>query len=198
VRNSLILMSLLLLTACGPLVKIGESGPPPQRFTLTLATQSGPTHALPLLRVEDFEAPAELASSRMAIQVGAQEVRYLAGMQWTDRPARLMRGLIADSLRQSSTAPVLVTGQADVTTGLRISGRLTRFHALAPTGLATEVSVGLELMLLKGSSIAASRRFSVTEPSSSDRPADLAAAFNRATGRITTEATNWIVETQAK
>jgi cholesterol transport system auxiliary component len=181
------------LASCGPLVKIGESGPAPQRFTLTLAPGSTAPIALPSLRVEDLETPAELASSRMAVRVGAQEVRYVTGGVWTDRPSRLLRGLISEALRTRSSGLILSPAQSDIVPTYRLTGRLTAFQADAADGVARAMIIRSEQLLVDARSgkVIASQRFEAREAAASDRPADLASAANRAANRLATEVSDW-------
>ncbi len=191
-RSKLSLIAALLLTSCGPLVKIGDSGPQPQRFTLALLPQEAQRRALPIMRVDDLEAPAELATQRMAVRVGAQEVRYLRGGVWTDRPARLLRALVAEALRQRSTASVLSPGQINIRADYNVSGRLIAFQAEADGAVANRVRVALDLTLQKGSRIE-THVFDIREHAASDAPADLAAATNRAANHVTAQAADWLL-----
>jgi cholesterol transport system auxiliary component len=199
VRNKLYLhklhlLALMTLTACGPLVKIGESGPPPQRFTLVAAPNTAAVVALPTLRVDDLESAAELANTRIAVRVGAQEVRYVTGGLWTDRPTRLLRAVLADTLRQRSTGLVLSAAQADIAPAYRLAGRLIAFQAEAPNGVVTHMKISTEQLLImaKTGTVLASRRFEAREASRSDRPADLAEAANAAANIIAAQTTDWV------
>jgi cholesterol transport system auxiliary component len=196
VRNKLVLPGLLLLAACGPLVTIGDSGPAPQRFALALAADNSSVQALPLpsLRVEELESPAELANARMAVRIGAQEVRYVKGGVWTERPARMMRGLIGEALRQRSTGLIVSGTQVDIVPAYRLTGRLIAFQADAAGGLATRVLVRSEQLLIatKTASVEASRHFEASAPASSDRPADIAAAANTAANLVAAQTAAWV------
>jgi cholesterol transport system auxiliary component len=197
VRNKYILV-FLLLAACGPLVKIGDSGPAPQRFTLTAAPSDAIALALPTLRVEELETAADLASNRIAVRVGAQEVRYLAGGIWTDKPARLLRNLLADHLRVRSSGIVLAANQPEVPVAYRITGRLTAFQADGAGKIATHAQVSAELFILQGTKIIASRSFAQRRTLSSDRAEDVTASLNQAANDISAEASAWIATTVAQ
>lgn len=197
-QNKLIFGALLLLGACGSLVQIGNSGPPPLRFTVTSTTSETTPIALPALRVEDLDTSADLATNRIAVRVGAQEVRYLSGGIWTDKPTRLIRSLLADQLRARSNGVVLAANQPEVVTPYRISGRLTAFQAEGAAMLATHVNVSAELFILQGSKILASRSFKQRRSLSSDRVSDVTANINSAANDIGAEAANWVTETLAQ
>ena len=192
-RNSLLLPLVLLLAGCGPLVKIGESGPAPLRFTLAAEAVDQTPVNLPMLRVEDLETPAELGVNRLAVRVGTQEVRYLGGAIWTDKPARLLRALIAERLRGASSNAIVGPGQMDLAPSWKLSGRLIAFQAQAGSGPADRVEIATEMMLLRGPSLIASRRFSASAPAISDRPADLAAASNKAANQVAGEIAAWVI-----
>jgi cholesterol transport system auxiliary component len=198
VRNKYILASLLLLTACGPLVKIGDSGPAPQRYTLTAMPSDTTALALPNLRMEELETAADLASNRIAVRVGAQEVRYLVGGIWTDKPARLLRNLLADHLRPRSSGVVLAANQPEVPVAYRVTGRLTAFQAEGAGKIATHAQVSAELFILQGTQIIASRSFAQRRSLSSDSAGDVTASLNQAANDISTEASTWIATTVAQ
>ncbi len=200
-QNKLALLAVALLTACGPLVSIGDSGPAPQRFALALAQGNAePMQALPSVRVEELDAPAELANARMAVRIGAQEVRYVTGGVWTDRPSRMMRGLLGEALRARSTGLILSGAQNDLVPAYRLTGRLIAFQADAPGGVATQVSVRSEqlLILAKTGAVIATSRFEESAPASSDRPADLAAAANVAANAVAAQTADWVRTSLAK
>lgn len=193
-QNKFYLLALMALTACGSLIKIGNNGPAPQRFTLVGGPATVAAVALPTVRVEELDAAAELANSRMAVRVGTQEVRYVTGGIWTDRPARLLRALLADTLQQRSTGLVLSAAQADITPAYRLTGRLIAFQAEAPGGVATHIKISTEQLLIiaKTGTVLASRRFDAREASHSDRPADLADAANTAANSIAAQTADWV------
>jgi cholesterol transport system auxiliary component len=129
----------------------------------------------------------------MAVRVGTQEVRYVAGGTWTERPARMLRGLISDALRQRSTGLILSATQADIVPAYRLTGRLIAFQADAPGGVATQVVVRSEQLLIatKTGTVLASSRFEANAAASSDRPADIAAAANKAANNIAMQTADW-------
>jgi cholesterol transport system auxiliary component len=198
VRNKHILAALLLLTACGPLVKIGDSGPAPQRFTLTTAASNATAVVLPTLRVEELESAADLASNRIAVRVGAQQVRYLVGGIWTDKPARLLRNLLADHARARSSGVVLAANQPEVPVAYRITGRLTAFQAEGAGKIATHALVSAELFILQGPKIIASRSFAQRRSLSSDRAEDVTTSLNQAANDMSAEASAWVATTVAQ
>ncbi len=197
-QNKYCLAALLALSACGPLVTIGAQGPAPQRFTLTSAQNEAALAALPAIRVEDFETSADLATTRIAVRVGAQEVRYVVGGIWTDKPVRLIRNLLADQVRARSSGVVLAGNQLEVPTAFRIGGRLTGFQAEGAGKLATHVSVQAEIFVLQGPKIVASQTFQQRRALTSDRPADMINSFNEAANILATEAATWIATTVAQ
>jgi cholesterol transport system auxiliary component len=197
VRNKQCFAILLLLTACGPLVKIGDSGPAPQRFTLTAAPSEATASALPTLRIEELETAADLSSNRIAVRVGAQEVRYLVGGIWTDKPARLLRSLLADHMRTRSQDVVLAANQPEVPVAYRVTGRLTAFQAEGPGSLATHAQISAEYIILQGTKIIASRSFAQRRSLSSDRAQDVTSSLNEAANALSNEASAWIAATVA-
>jgi cholesterol transport system auxiliary component len=116
----------LLLAGC---VSLGGGKGPPTLFTLTSAetapagtTATGtPSEAL---MVMEPETDRRLAVLRVPVQVNDAQVAYLQNAAWVERPSRLFRALLAETLRAKSERLVLEDDQAATTPGLRLSGRL--------------------------------------------------------------------------
>jgi cholesterol transport system auxiliary component len=123
------LTALLLAGLAGCVSLGGGSKVPPVLFTLTAATAapagtvSSGTPADALMVMEP-ETDRRLAVLRVPVQVDDARVAYLQDAQWVERPARLFRAVLAETLRAKSGRLVLEDDQAATVPGLRLSGRL--------------------------------------------------------------------------
>ncbi len=194
-KRALILVATLLLGSCGSIVPTGEDGKKPaQRFALAMTGQAPAPTISAALRVEDFDAPAELAVDRIVVRRGAQEVLYAKGARWTDKPARLMRALVSDYLKAASQSIVASPAQIDVPIQFRLSGRLSSFQVRVD-GTPT-ATVTLDALLNNTRSrMPVSRVFSSTATAASDSPAAMASAINVASNQVALEVSAWVAET---
>lgn len=195
-NKSIALISVLTLAACGSLLPTGEDGKTPaRRFSLAMpATDSAPSMNA-ALRVEDFEAPAELAVDRIVVRKDAQEVLYAKGARWTDKPARLMRGLVSDYLKSANSAIVASATQIDVPITYRLSGRLSAFQVRV-TESTTTATVRFEALLNNTRNrVPVARVFSAQQTATSDSPAAMAAAINGAANQVAHDVTAWVAQT---
>ncbi len=127
-RGALVLLP-LALSACVSLGGGGGKGPA-SLLTLTPA-QSAPagsaasSSAADALMVMEPETDQSLAVLRVPVQVDDANIAYLQGAVWVEKPARLFRALLAETLRVKTGRLVLEDSQASVpVAGIRLSGRL--------------------------------------------------------------------------
>jgi cholesterol transport system auxiliary component len=185
----------MLLSACGSLLPTGEDGKkPPQRFSLGMTSTDITPVITSGIRVEDFDAPAELALDRLVVRRGAQEVLYTKGARWTDKPTRLVRSLITEYLKASSKSIVASPTQIDVPIVYRLSGRLSAFHVRVD-GTPT-ASVRFEALLNNTRNRAPVMQvFSAEAAALSDSPSAMAAAINTASNQVALQVASWVAQT---
>src|SRR5436305_3702672 len=76
----------------------------------------------------------ELGTVRVPVQVSPTDVQYVANLQLVDTPAKLFQGLLAETVRRTTSRVVLGAGQTSFDPGLTVSGELQRFGYDASTG----------------------------------------------------------------
>lgn len=181
----------LLLAGC---VGLGGGKVPPSLFTLT-AAQAAPAGATAsgtrseALMVMEPETDRRLAVLRVPVQVDDAQVAYLQNAQWVERPARLFRALLAETLRAKTGRLVLEDDQAATTPGVRLSGRLldmgydarsmavvVRFDAIR-TGAAGEVTT---------------KRFEAEVSGIAAKPEAVGPALNKAANDVAAQVTEWM------
>ena len=69
----------------------------------------------------------ELRAVRVPVQVSPTQVAYVTDLQWVDTPDRLFQGLLAETVRRTTSRVVLDSQQATLDPGLVVSGQLQRF-----------------------------------------------------------------------
>ena len=124
-KSSAVLALALALSGC---LSLGGKVPP-TLLTLTPAatvpagtvTSGDPKTAI---MVMEPETDQRLAVVRVPVQIDDTNVAYVKNAAWVERPSRLFRALLAETLRSKTSALVLEDTQAAANIGLRVSGRL--------------------------------------------------------------------------
>ncbi len=185
---------LLALSAC---ISLGAGGgkAPATLLTLTAdrqvpagSTASG-TSAGAILVMEP-ETDQRLAVVRIPVQVDDTQVAYLVGAAWVERPSRLFRGLLAETLRSRTGGLVIEDTQAAPSGGLRLSGRLLDMGYDARTG---SVVVRFDAMRTGANGVVTTKRFESVVPGIPADPALVGPALNKAANDVARQVAEWLV-----
>lgn len=190
------------LSACGPLVKLGDDSPPPSLFALRSAEPEGAEtapRALPSpLLLTPPDTIAELRPPRIAVFTSLTGVSYLPASRWVDPPARLMARLLEDRLREASSGLVITPRQFEVGYNYRLNTRLTKFHVDARNGDHI-ARVRIEAALLTAPSaklpdqlVVGTRSFEAERPLASTNPKHVTENLNAAANDVATQLANWL------
>ena len=192
-RSALLLLA-LTLSAC---VSLGGGGGKAPASLLTLTpSQSAPAGsaasatASDALMVMEPETDQSLSVLRVPVQVDDANIAYLQGAVWVEKPARLFRALLAETLRAKTGRLVLEDSQAIVpASGARLSGRLiamgydarsgavvVRFDAIR-TGLDGEVQT---------------KRFEAVVDGVAPSAAEVGPALNKAANDVAGQVAVWM------
>ena len=131
----------------------------------------------------------ELRTVRVPVQVNPSDVQYVADLQLIDTPDRLFAGLVAETVRRTTSRVVLDGSQATLDPGLTVSGELQRFGYDATTG---QVIVQYDGALsVAGGNRVETRRFTATAPADGTSTT-VGPALNRAANQVAMEVARWI------
>ena len=183
----------LTLTLPGCLSLGGK--PPPTLLTLTAATaipagtvtSGDPKTAI---MVMEPETDQRLAVVRVPVQVDDTNIAYVKGAAWVERPARLFRALLAETLRSKTNALVLEDSQAAANTGVRVSGRLIDMGYDART---SSVVVRFEAIRSSTGGAVMTKRFESVVPGIQAKPEFIGPALNRAANDVAGQVAVWVV-----
>lgn len=182
----------LALTGC---LGLGGGKPPATLFSLT-ASQAAPAGstasgkpASDALMVMEPEADRRLAVQRIPVQVSASSVAYLQNALWVERPARLFRSLLAETLRARGGRPVLEDDQSATPAGLRLGGRLVEMGYDARN---QSVVVRYDALRTGARGEVATRRFESVIPGVSAKPESIGPALNRAANDVAVQVADWM------
>lgn len=169
--------------------------PPPTLLTLTPAavvpagtvTSGDPKTAI---MVMEPETDQRLAVVRVPVQIDDTNVAYVKGAMWVERPARLFRALLAETLRAKTNALVLEDSQAAANVGVRVSGRLIDMGYDART---SSVVVRYEAIRSSTGGAVVTKRFESVVPGVQAKPELIGPALNQAANDVAAQVATWIV-----
>lgn len=184
-----------LLLAMAGCVSLGGGKAPP--FLLTLSadkpapagTGASGTSASAIMVMEP-ETDQRLAVLRIPVQVDDTQVAYLVGTAWVERPSRLFRGLLAETLRTRTPVLVLEDTQAAPVSGTRLSGRLIDMGFDARS---QSVVVRFDAMRTGPKGEVRTKRFESTVPGIQPKPEFVGPALNKAANDVAGQVAEWMV-----
>jgi cholesterol transport system auxiliary component len=183
---------LLALPGC-----ISLGGEPPESL-LTLSPEArapagpgaGSGGEQPVIGVLNFDTPAKLDVLRVPVAVSDTELAYLREAFWVEKPARLFRRLVGETIRARGGA--MVVDGTDTTTLATVTMRGT----LIDMGydVATQAAVvRFDAVRTDGDGKVTTRRFEAREE---DIPAEaraVGAALNTAANRVAADVAAWVM-----
>ena len=135
-------------------------------------------------------APAALATLRVPVQASATEIAYLKDAQWADSPAKLFRGVLAETIAARTGRVVLDVRQFAVSPGIRLSGGIKAFGLDHPSGNA--VVIYDATLARAGKEPLETRRFEARVPVAAEEPGPVGVAINQAANQVATQVADWI------
>jgi len=188
------------LLALGLAGCISLGGPPPESL-LTLSPTSpapagsgaGAAPGRPVIAVLALDTPAKLDVLRVPVAVSDTELAYLQDAFWVEKPARLFRHLLGETLRAKSGDAALVLDGDEIvapsTTSLR--GTLIDMGYDAPSRSAV---VRFDAIRIDNAGNATTRRFEARESGVPAEARAVGAALNAAANRVAADVAAWVAE----
>lgn len=192
-RSAAMLSALLLAGALGGCISLG--GKAPKMLVGLTAEQSPVAGVLPggptadALVVLDPEAGRKLEVLRIPVQVDDAQIAYLTDVTWVERPARLFRQLLAETIRARGKRLVLESGDQGTKAGTTLSGRLID---MGYDARSQSVVVRFDALRSDGKGGVMAQRFEAEVPGVSPTPASVAPALNRAANDVAKQVANWV------
>lgn len=187
-----ILMAPLLVALAGC---ISLGGKPPESL-LTLSPEarapvgagvSGPDR--PVIAVLSFDTPAKLDVLRVPVAVSDTELAYLQEAFWVEKPARLFRRLVGETIRSRGDAMVV---DGDDTATLATTTLRGTLIDMGYDAQASAAVVRFDAVRLDGEGKALTRRFEARETGVPAEGRAVGAALNVAANRVAGEVADWI------
>lgn len=143
------------------------------------------------------EVPAKLDVLRLPVNVTETQIAYLPEAIWVEKPARLFRRLIGETLRarasddEAAGAPLILdSDEAGIEASVIVRGTLSELGYDAPS---SSVVVRFDAVRSDGSGTAKTRRFEARESGVIDEPGAVGPALNRAANAVAGEVADWVL-----
>lgn len=183
----------LALTAC---VNIGNKTKLPATLLTLTSTAVAPAGsaasatAAEALMVLEPETDQTLSVLRIPVQVDEANIAYIKGAQWVERPARLFRALLAETLRAKGSRLILEDTQATVPlAGSRLAGRLI---AMGYDAQSKSVVVRYDAIRTGANGEVQTKRFESVIPGVKAKGETIAPALNRAANDVAAQVADWV------
>lgn len=185
-----ILAPALLLGGC-----LSFGGEPPESLLTLTPTATAPagtggsSDADTALVLGEFQAPSAIDVTRVPVQVTDTELAYLKDAVWVEKPARLFRRLISETIRTQSNRVVIDGDDPGALATNRLSGTLRQFGYDARTGSAVVVFDAVKPGEANG---VETRRFEAVVPGVAADVSSVGPALNRAANDVAGQVADWI------
>ncbi|MDE2403753.1 MAG: membrane integrity-associated transporter subunit PqiC [Sphingomonadales bacterium] len=179
-----------LLAGC---ISIGGGGKPPKALmSLTPAAHApaGAGVSAPLasgLLVTEPDTDRVLALPRVPVQVDDTHLAYLKDAQWVERPARLFRALLAETIRAQGKR--LVFEETEPLARDVLGGKLL---AMGYDARTRAVTVRYDAMRERPGQPVATRRFEASVAGVPAQADAVAAALNQAANKVAADVADWV------
>ena len=180
----------LALSGC-----ISLSAEPPESLLTLTATSIVPSGAVTsgtsatALRIMEPEVPQRLAVTRVPVQVDATEVAYLKDAVWVEKPSRLFRRLLAETIRARSGRMVIDSDDPALLATAQLRGTLRDFGYDVPSG---SVVVRFDAIRDAAGGGVETRRFESIIPGVAAEAGPVGTALNRAANDVAGQVAEWM------
>lgn len=189
------LLALPLVLALAGCISLGGN-PPESLITLDAQARApvgpGPGSggaAQPVIAVLAIDTPAKLDVLRVPVAVSDTEIAYLKDAYWVEKPARLFRRVLGETIRARGQAMVVdgdvVASLADVS----LRGTLSEMGYDAATSSAL---VRFDAVRVEKDGKLATRRFEARESGVAPEARAVGAALNVAANKVAGEVAAWV------
>ncbi|MEN3952111.1 ABC-type transport auxiliary lipoprotein family protein [Iodidimonas sp. SYSU 1G8] len=194
---ALSLLMPVLLTACGGLVKLPNSGPAPGLYNLTAPSTVGASGTEALLLIEDPTVSGGLDTTLIARRSSPNELQFFAEARWAGRPSVMLQNTLVETFEGAGQAVSQARGGAVVPAQYELQVNLRDFQAEYFQGAQTPtVRVRLAISLVRLGPLASAGRTVIettVQATSPEMPAVIA-AFDQAVHDALGQTVAWTTE----
>ena len=189
-----ILFAPLLLLALPGCISLGGE-PPESLLTLNPEARAPAGQGIaqggerPVVAVLTFDTPAKLDVLRVPVEVSATELAYLQEAFWVEKPARLFRRLVGETIRSRGAAMVVDGDDTAMLATVTLRGTLIDMGYEART---SEAVVRFDAVRVDKDGAVTTRRFEAREGGVTADTRAVGAALNVAANRVAAEVADWV------
>jgi ABC-type uncharacterized transport system auxiliary subunit len=172
IRKALVAGALLFASACTP-HRV-------QYYQISTAVkQAVPAESGPVLVVGHIATPLALQDGRIRYLAGLNEVGAYEYHRWTDPPGIMVKEALIHVLRASGKFKSVQEAASSVEGDYTLRGKLIEFSEVDTNGIATRVSLDLELRDVKTGRLVWNQTFTHDDPVQAKTVADVVASLDR-------------------
>jgi cholesterol transport system auxiliary component len=190
------LLALPLLLALSGCISLGGD-PPASLLTLSPATTApagagaGSASSQPVIAVLAVDTPAKLDVLRVPVAVSDTELAYLQEAYWVEKPARLFRRLVGETIRAQGQALVIDGDTPTVQATVSLRGTLIDMGYDVRSSSAV---VRFDAVRVDGEGKVTTRRFEARENGVPAEARAVGAALNAAANKVAGEVADWVAK----
>ena len=167
---------------------------PDQLLTLTPAVSANAGSATSgnfndAIAVLDPGTPRELDAQRIPVQVNDTQIAYLKDATWVEKPARLFRDLLSETIRAGGTRLVIGGADEQYAAATKLTGQLL---AMGYDARTQSVVLRYEAVLANPGGNVRTRRFESVQPGIAPRADQVGPALNRAANDVAAQVAQWV------
>ncbi|MBU7580453.1 MAG: membrane integrity-associated transporter subunit PqiC [Porphyrobacter sp.] len=188
------LLALPLALALPGCISLGGK-PPESLLTLSPAARApaGPgmatTAERPVIAVLAFDTPAKLDVLRVPVAVSDTELAYLQEAFWVEKPARLFRRLVGETVRARGSAMVIDGDETAMLATVTLRGTLIDMGYDAARSSAV---VRFDAVRIGKDGAVTTRRFEASESGVTADARSVGTALNTAANRVAADVADWV------
>ncbi len=141
------------------------------------------------IAVAEPEAPMKLTNTRVPVQVDDTQIAYVKDAVWVDKPTRLFRRLLGETIRAKGNRLVIDNDDAALTPKNQLRGTLIDFGYDARTASAV---VTFDAVRDVNGTQVMTRRFSASVPGVTAEAGPVGAALNQAANEVASQVADWV------
>lgn len=189
-----VLLALPLALALSGCISLGGE-PPESLLTLSPAARApaGPGVAAgaerPVIAVLAFDTPAKLDVLRVPVEVSDTELAYLQEAFWVEKPARLFRRLVGETIRARGQAMVVDGDDTATLATMTVQGTLIDMGYDAASASAV---VRFDAVRIAKDGTVTTRRFEASESGVTADARSVGAGLNAAANRVAADVADWV------
>lgn len=183
------MVAALMLTGC-----VSFGGEVPENLlTLTpdMSAPAGSGHSGSrenAIAIHEPEVPAEIDVLRVPVRVDSVRIAYLKDATWVEKPARLFRRLLAETVRVRTDRLVIDGDDPSLFAESHLRGALREFGYDA---VRSAVVVRYDAVRQTGDGRVETRRFEAIEPGVAPEAGPVGLALNRAANDVAKQVADW-------